>query len=186
MNDMTNLPLSDREKELMKELANENLLPPELERKTIDTLKKQGLLKTRTMNTKFLTGIAAAVVALICGFFIGQNFQDLPESNNVTEKYALFLYENEEFAGGNEMALVEEYTNWAVELSQEGKLESAEKLAMNVKWLGSGSVQNVTSQLSGYFIIYASDEKEALAIARTHPHTRYGGGIELRMIERLD
>jgi hypothetical protein len=37
--------------------------------------------------------------------------------------------------------------------------------------------------LTGLFIIRAASEAEALAIARTCPHLRYGGRVDVRPIE---
>jgi len=39
------------------------------------------------------------------------------------------------------------------------------------------------SSLGGYFLIKAQDMNAALAIARTCPHLKYGGSIEIRPIE---
>jgi hypothetical protein len=39
-------------------------------------------------------------------------------------------------------------------------------------------------EMSGFFLIRANDRDEALAVARTHPHLRYGGSIEVREIVR--
>lgn len=102
-------------------------------------------------------------------------------------KYALFLYENEEFTVEDGNTLVSEYSAWAENLGNQQKLLYAEKLNDDEEyWLGKPSVQNNNSKLTGYFVFYAPDSEEAQEIARTHPHTRYGGGLELRPIDRID
>ncbi|MBK8505224.1 MAG: hypothetical protein IPL46_25310 [Saprospiraceae bacterium] len=101
--------------------------------------------------------------------------------------YALFLYENDEFVANDPESLVAEYSNWAGQLAGEDKLAYAEKLNDDQDfWLGKPTVQNHTSKLTGYFVFYAPDFAEAKKIATTHPHTKYGGGLELRPIDKID
>ena len=54
-------------------------------------------------------------------------------------------------------------------------------------WASSGgpSARTAPPRLApaGFFVIAARDEREALAIARTCPHLRYGGTVSVRPIE---
>ena len=52
------------------------------------------------------------------------------------------------------------------------------KLSENRASLGEGGV-------AGYFLLPSSDYDQALSIARTCPHLKHGGAVELRQIERF-
>lgn len=84
--------------------------------------------------------------------------------------------------------LVEEYSAWAGSLAQAGRLVGAEKLTdagSAVSGDGDETVRSsVPGAVSGYFLVRAADEAAALAIARESPHVKYGGIVEVRMIER--
>ncbi|NER13625.1 hypothetical protein GWK08_09265 [Leptobacterium flavescens] len=183
--------LRPEELKAMEQLSRERFDTERLDKRIIEALHEEGLLteKTKKMNTKkYVLQIAASIALLIFGYFIGKYQTDtVPGQDSAMNKYALFLYENDEFAAEDIEKLVTEYRNWAIELGEQGKLEAAEKLDdFNDYWLGSNSVQNTTSKLTGYFIFYAKDFEEAKEIAKTHPHTIYGGGLDLRPIDKIE
>lgn len=182
--------LNPLEKEAMRNIRESISGPAGLEEDIIAQLKEKQLItnNNNTMKLKqHFVWAAAAAAALICGFFIGQNFNDqqttIPGNMN---KYMLLLYENEEFQPKEIGLMVQEYTDWATDLAQKGKLDHAEKLADKGNWLGNVSARNKQSNVSGYFVILATDLDEATALAKTHPHIDYGGGVELRPIDNLN
>ncbi|QSE95864.1 YciI family protein [Fulvivirga lutea] len=184
---MKNDNLTPKEIQALENLKAGIKTPERLKNKVTDRLIQLELIKKETkMKQIHIYWAAATITALVCGLFIGTTFQDSTTPPTDMNQYALFLYENESFAAANMSDLVEEYTNWAIKMSEKGKLSGAEKLADNGKWLGNQSTRNSNSALSGYFIILANDFDEALAIAEKHPHVGYGGGVEVRPIERLD
>lgn len=182
--------LTPQDKEAMRKIRESIATPEDLEENVIARLKEKQLITNNNNIMKLkqhLIWAAAAAVALMCGFFIGQNFNEqqttIPGDMN---KYMLLLYENEQFQPKEISLMVEEYTNWATELAQQGKLDHAEKLADNGSWLGNTSAKNKQSSVTGYFVLLASDLEEATALAKTHPHIDYGGGVELRPIDNLN
>lgn len=78
-------------------------------------------------------------------------------------------------------AIVQEYGGWAGSLAEEGRLVAAEKLTDAPRWVGDAAPQS--SNISGFFLITAGSEAEALEIARQSPHARYGGVLEVREVE---
>ena len=182
--------LTPDELNAMEALSREKFDISALEANIINQLTIKGLVekpqKSITMK-KIIFQIAASVALLISGYFVGSTQIDSTSVNNDKSMYALFLYENDEFTVTDEQTLVAEYMNWAIDLGKKEKLVYAEKLNDFEKhWLGRPSVQNQTSQLSGYFVFYATDLSEAKIIAATHPHTSYGGGLELRSIDKIN
>jgi hypothetical protein len=82
--------------------------------------------------------------------------------------------------------IVGEYRAWARALEGEGRLVQAEKLADDAgRSLPAGGAPAGAGGevLGGFFLIRAADYEEAAALARTHPHLRYGGRVEIREIE---
>ena len=182
---------SKEEQEALERLSGEQYYLENLKTRVQKQLLEQGLiiqsnLKFDKMKKTFIQ-LAASLLILLSGYFLGKlnnksatNFSDM-------NTYALFLYENDEFVAEDPESLVNEYTNWAGELARDNKLAYAEKLNDEKDyWLGKTTVQNHTSKLTGYFVFYATDFAAAQKIARTHPHTRYGGGLELRPIDKIN
>jgi len=84
--------------------------------------------------------------------------------------------------------LVQEYSAWAGELAAAGRLVAAEKLVDDSgRWISGSAVETRSqSDVSGYFVISASDYGQAMDIARNSPHVRYGGTFEIRRIDPLE
>ncbi|NOK18923.1 transcription initiation protein [Corallococcus carmarthensis] len=92
-------------------------------------------------------------------------------------------------------AIVEEYARWSEQLLQEGRLLQGEKLrdegGRRLKQQGGqllvsdGPYAEVKDVVGGLFILSADSYDAAVALARTCPHLRYGGEVELRAIEEV-
>jgi hypothetical protein len=98
----------------------------------------------------------------------------------------LFLVRGEDPPGVPGTAVVQEYRDWALSLASEGRLAGANKLTDEPgRWIsGSPAGEARTrSDVSGYFLVNASDYDEAIEIARTSPHVGYGGTFEIRQID---
>jgi hypothetical protein len=87
--------------------------------------------------------------------------------------------------------VIAEYRDWAMQRQAEGRLVAAEKLAGETRVMhGRGEALAVTESadsdrvLGGYFLITAPSLEDALALAKTHPHLKYGGEVEVRPIEK--
>jgi hypothetical protein len=139
-------------------------------------------------------GAAAAAVAIfVAGYLAGGVRPDAEPAAAGLARYALFLYEDDMFeATRPEAELVAEYRAWAGGLAERGRLVAGEKLTAEGRLLDGRSdsivvtPRGVTADpgvLTGLFIIRAASEAEALAIARSCPHLRYGGRVDVRLIE---
>jgi len=114
------------------------------------------------------------------------------------DEYMLLLYQvrpdSQEPLVDHEPAIVEEYRAWAESLSGRGRLHAGEKLEVDGEWmLGPGhapaapttmDVRAPGAVLAGFFIIVAESFEQAVEIAGTCPHLKYGGTIEIRRIEQ--
>ncbi len=86
--------------------------------------------------------------------------------------------------------IIHEYRQWALDREKEGRLVSAEKLADETRVMtGRGDQMVIATDahtdraLGGYFLITAPTLDDAIALAKTHPHLKYGGEVEVRPIE---
>jgi hypothetical protein len=114
-------------------------------------------------------------------------------------QFMLLLHENpNEFAGLSQkefLALIEEYRAWGQRLAAEGKLVGSHKLTDdggrhlrkrgNEILVTDGPFAEAKEVLGGYYIVTASSYDEAVEIAKTGPHIRYGR-IEVRKVDLVD
>jgi hypothetical protein len=90
-------------------------------------------------------------------------------------------------------AIVDEYRRWAVAMRRADHLVDGNELGSEGSWVlhpqeGGPRAErqqlgNEDQRVTGYFVIRAKDEADAVAIAKGCPHLRLGGWIELRPIE---
>lgn len=175
--------------------------PPDLEQRVVARLEREGLIQSelkKEIDVKriHLTWAIAATVLLVVGMFIGRmpaaGVSQAPKTADSRHEYALMLYEDATFQPGPASAMpdrVAEYTAWARGLAKDGTVVGGEKLSDSGVLLGASepSAARVPSSeigaLAGYFVIRAKDEADAMRIASTCPHLKYGGRISLRRIE---
>jgi len=155
-------------------------------------------------------GIAAALgVVFLGGFTVGvrkvsgSNRQPAqvataPATSNANQYMLLMFMRGRQDApapatdGAREAykAIISEYRDWANARASEGRLLSAEKLADDTRVMaGRGEALTIAESastdrvLGGYFLITAPSLDDAIALAKTHPHLKYGGEVEVRPIE---
>lgn len=164
--------------------------PAELKEQVKRSLTDKGLLAGPVRRRPVLRQLAWAAVAALfftTGMLVGGRRSAAQPDTRA--QYLLLLYEDSTFAEGDEAALVAEYGAWAGSLAERGHLVLGEKLANGLELLG-GSGAGLTEtegragRVTGMFIIRASNDDEARALALTCPHLRYGGRIALRPIDR--
>jgi hypothetical protein len=101
-------------------------------------------------------------------------------------RFALFLYDAPGEPAMSEAQMqerVSEYRNWAIGLRGRGASIRGEKLQPGrVERLGPAAPGE--APLGGYFVISAKDWAAAMEVARSCPHLRHGGTIEVREIEK--
>jgi len=83
-----------------------------------------------------------------------------------------------------------EYRDWARARQAEGRLVGADKFSNVTRVMTRLDGRTAVAQtaatdriLGGYFTITARHVDEAVEIAKTHPHLKYGGEVEVRPIE---
>lgn len=114
-------------------------------------------------------------------------------------RYMLLLHENPSAfaeATPDEMqSVIGEYVAWRQKLASEKRLVGGEKLkdegGRHLVTRGSavvvtdGPFAEAKEVLGGYFTVEASSYDEAVEIAKTCPHLKYEGRIELREVDEV-
>jgi len=139
--------------------------------------------------------MAAAILLFATGVGIGRRW--VMPARDTRPSYLLLLYEGRDFqldrSRPEAIAAYEtEYAAWAAGLRARGLGVQGRALALTAHVLhdtplgvrvDSGDAVSAQGVIDGFFIIRVTDEAEAVAIARTHPHLRHGGWIALRPIK---
>jgi hypothetical protein len=179
---------------MMPDLDHEATPPSDLRARVLRTLRAQGLLRPAGRWGPPAVRVAAGLLLFALGGLAGR--LTAPQAPAVggtgMPRYMLLLYADEEFQWDvPETRLVEEYRDWAVGL-RAARFVRGERLDELELMLTSGDAvpgaplagRAARSRigLSGYFVIEAASWEDAVALARTCPHLRYGGRIALRPV----
>lgn len=134
---------------------------------------------------------AVAAMLFIGGLLVGGRQPKVLSADAEGQWYLLLVREDADFrppAGVSRAALTREYGAWAKGLSRKGRLVLGERLADSGWLLKVGRplaelpVVEARARVSGLFLIRSASEAQALALARSCPHLRYGGWVELRRV----
>ncbi len=178
--------LTPEEKAAFESLATHQIPPFSLEDQVVSALKNEGLIeKKKTMNQyiKYSLGIAASITLFIAGNYFGRN-ASLAVNIDPLNGYMMILKENASFQPGDPMEMFQEYEAWMTGLADKGVEITGQELqptAWEVSAEGTKSLSaEAETRVTGYFIIQAESEKEALDVVKDNPHIKYGGTIELK------
>ena len=187
------------EKEALAALAGGVAPPAGLEESVVRALRRRGLLEGRpprgftSLAARASWGLLAAAGLMAAGFALGRVTAGKPSdrpagpmATTAAQRYVLLLLdEAPEPPATEEARRVAEYTEWARKLATEGRLASGAKLAPEETVLGPPRSlrPSPAGALGGFFMIITRDLAEAVAIAGSCPHLRYGGRIILRRVE---
>lgn len=181
----------DKDRIRLDETPTEGQLPPELEDKVAEALRDKGAFIVKPRITLRIYIKAAAIIVLFIGVFgAGWLLRDkkdliMPVSDKTGQKeFVLLLFTDGDFKDGDH--LDEEYATWFHENMDNG-LQYGEELANDSWVIGNKQIARSESGknnklLSGFFVISAPGADEALRIAGTCPHLKYGGFVELRPV----
>jgi hypothetical protein len=157
---------------------------PRLEDRVVAELSKRGLLAPAARPRRpWSVAIAAAVVlAFGAGWLTARETMiSSPASLAQTGRWVMLLYR---IPGEKpEAERLAEYQSWAAQAKDSGVVVSGEKLdngAWALSW--DRSSWSDSADVAGYFVVQAADADKAMRIARSCPHVKYGGKVELRRI----
>jgi hypothetical protein len=164
--------------------------PGDLEERTANALRDRGLFHSRRRNYRRpAVAAAAALILFAAGLVAGRLSLSAPAPPEGS-RYLLLLHQSGSPAASPavEAGQVEEHRKWAMKMRAGNRLESGAKLVDRGLLVSAAGVREVADagmegRAAGFFIVYARSLQEAEAIARSSPHLRHGGVVEVRAIE---
>ena len=184
-NDSENKPLN------LQSLQTEVTPPVDLENRVVSHLRERELIRRRSKKILTLSRMIA-VAACVAFFVAGMSYQKMrttpaaPAVSMSESTFVLFLLEGSSYQDAQgerqQQERISAYRNWAIHLRKQGIPVSGTKLHSEKNLLGGLVQQTVPEKITGYFLIDAKSQEEALAIARKCPHLQYGGSIEVRRV----
>jgi hypothetical protein len=184
MNDTDN-EWTASERDALSALRRDLPAPEPLERAVVNELKARGLLERRRESPRWLRAVAvlAGTAALFAaGLLIGGRSKSANPPSMAQSRYVLFLERDAAPPPEEEERRVQEYRLWTRGLAAAGHMIAGEKLSTETWRLGAANGEARGDSVRGFFLIAARDDAEALEIARSCPHLRYGGRIVLRKV----
>lgn len=108
-------------------------------------------------------------------------------------KFMLLLFDNPsdyaDVTPEQMQQVVKEYGSWAQKMGKAGKLAGGEKLAdeggkvITQSGVTDGPFAESKEVLGGYFILDAASYDEAVELASSSPHVKYGASTHVRQID---
>jgi len=190
--------LTPEETRALEALRSGAAPPPALEEATLARLRAEGLVRRRSRRGAFprILAAAAALALFAAGLAVGR--RSFPSTTTAAAaaatassgvegpRFVLFLYDAPTEPAMSEAQMqdrVSEYRNWASGLRQRGASIHGEKLQSGrAERLGPAPAGE--APLGGYFVISAKDWDTAMDVARSCPHLKHGGTIEVRQVEK--
>ena len=192
--------LGPRDVEALHDLPREKTPPAFLEQRVVGALREAQLIRSPWFGRRrqlVLAGlsVAASAVLFTVGFVIGAWWKS--PSIQIRPEFVLLLRNSPRELPIRDQQdhtdRVREYSLWARNMIREGSVLDGEDLSDDGRILNLIDGQRVTSEITpdekntavaGYFLIKASDYQQALSIAESCPHLKYGGVVEVRKIQR--
>jgi hypothetical protein len=194
--------LNENEREQFARLARQKTPPKILEDRTVEALKNENLIRLpqtrRNWNWLKLNPIFASVLGIfIIGVAVAATWYfGFYSAGKRLPQFILLLREspeqserrlsNEEF-----VQLSEDYNLWTDEMRQKEILLEGDNLEGGIRILDKVNGQIIVSRpdskeglITGWFIIRAENFEQAIKIAESCPHLKFGGRIEVRQIEK--
>lgn len=176
--------------------------PPHLKSRVERSLRARRLIASSAPSRwSKLIAVAAGLVLFAAGFGLGtataggESPQTVPDAG-----FMLLLFQDDGYQPGMPAPeVLGEYVEWTAAIRRGGLAIRGEALGDRAAvlsvddfesprtstspWQTAGAAETSYGQLVGFFLLATNDRAEALSIARTCPHLRFGGRIVVRPIQ---
>ena len=195
--------LSSEERRAFAELTKEQMPPSFLEEQIVEKLKANNVIRSPRLGwlpgyQRIGVAFALSLAIFVTGAMVGARRVSAPPKKSDSPEFMLILRmsspEMEAQTPEDELQRVKEYSAWARDLERKGLLTGGEKLKDEGRFLSQvkeGAAITETHSnaaegaIAGYFLLPASDYEQAVTVAKTCPHLKHGGTVEIRQIERF-
>lgn len=179
---------TDAERRALRDLGRPAPPPDGLEDRIVAAAARAGLVRRRGAPRaasvrwpRVALAAAAGLALLLAGGWLGSRLAAPPAPEG--PRYLLLLHEGPGFDASGDVA--GEYAAWAARMRETGGALVGAELSPEARIAEAPGVAGggpASGRPTGYFILEARDLGEAEEIARSHPHVRRGGTIEVRPI----
>jgi hypothetical protein len=158
---------------------------PELERRVVSAVREAGGIRRRPSAGRFAAWAAAAVVIFSLGVVTGRAWPEGAGRTATPPTRWMLLLGGDVSPSPDGASRAGEYGAWLRDLQTRGIGVSGAELDSGGRVLaGAGGAEPMRplAETGGYFIIEATTEAEAVKLAETCPHRKYGGSIVVRRL----
>jgi hypothetical protein len=184
---------------MMPDLDPEATPPSVLRTRVLRTLRARGLLRPAARWRPAVLRVAAALLLFALGGWVGRATAPAAAGpaavSTGATRYVLLLDADDRFRWDvPESRLVDEYRTWAAEqrtvrFARGERLDDLTLVLTPDDAAAGAAAATLAARaaptrvgITGYFVIDAASWEEAVDVARTCPHLRYGGRIILRPV----
>lgn len=147
---------------------------PDLDRRLLQAARAAGHLNGgHGRRLRWWSAAAALLAAFLAGWALGRGVAAPPSDSRA--QFVLLLY-----GEGRSADSVARHTAWLGELRRANAVVRGTKLSGTATDIGPAGT---SERISGFFVIRATSLEEAAGIARTCPHARDGGRVEVRPVD---
>ena len=187
---MTKMNEKDSIESLLNDLDKTKIPPVDLEKRVIAKLTEQGEINKTARPISWMKSIAAALALLISSllaFYAGKYSVLLSGQSDSAIAYMLLLKEDDGYISGDAEERFSEYALWMIGTADKGVSIDGQELSPESALVESGNKithlsENQTDRVTGYFIIKTPSLDQAIDIANSCPHVKYGGKIDIKKI----
>jgi hypothetical protein len=156
--------------------------PPALQARVVAALERAGLVRQARRHAR-LTRVAAAAAIFLLGAAGGRLSAALWTAKPpATAPAFLFLLGGDASPVDDASSRAAEYGAWAQRVGARDGSELAAGGRVVAGAAGAHAMQALVDA-GGYFIVEAASEREAMALAESCPHVKYGGSIVVRRLQ---
>lgn len=157
---------------------NSNRAPATLEDQVVARLRREGMITKPRFSIGQPLVLAAVLAVGVAGAMTLQRGEPAAAPGQM---YVLALYSDANYQAppAGDRSRAREYGEWARAHSEgPAAVVGGEELEPTVARLGTSPAPE--NELVGFFTVKAKSPADAVALAKTNPHLRYGGSVSVR------
>lgn len=162
--------------------------PPELEDRVVTAVRSAGGMRSRPSPGRMWFIAVAATAIFAAGVGAGRTWLMPTTDAPAGRTRYLLLLAGDVAPAANGSSRSEEYSDWARTVHAAGVTIRGAELSPVAKLVGAEGSATAARDLTalesvgGYFIVEVETEADAVRLAESCPHVKYGGAIQIRKL----